>query len=97
MSNDLNQMFNFANDNKLDNISINDANIDIISLKHLLQGVEVSSQLSDKEYKILSNKYKIESDCYTTILCVKLLTVVEEEKRKENKSRMDTMASLMSI
>jgi len=53
--------------------------------------------LSDKEYKILSNKYKIESDCYTTILCVKLLTVVEEEKRKENKSRMDTMASLMSI
>lgn len=60
-------------------------------------GIDSTVILSDKEYKIISNKYKIEYDCYTTILCVKLLTVVEEEKRKENKSRMDTMASLMSI
>ncbi len=64
-------MFNFANDNKLDNISINDANIDIISLKHLLQGVEVSSQLSDKEYNNFIKLLPIDSNGNVSIGDVK--------------------------
>jgi len=53
--------------------------------------------LSDKEYKILSNKYKIESDCYTTILCVKLLSIIKEEEKKDSESRMKTMKAMMSL
>lgn len=51
--------------------------------------------LGDNEYKILSNKYKIESDCYTTILCVRSLEEVERERKTSFDSKINAMRGLL--
>jgi len=51
--------------------------------------------LDDNEYKILSNKYKIESDCYTTILCVRSLKEVEKERQASFDRKMNAMRGLL--
>ena len=36
--------------------------------------------LGNSDYKVIYNKYKIEADCYTTILLVKLVSEVKLKK-----------------
>jgi hypothetical protein len=51
--------------------------------------------LSDNEYKIISNKYKIESDCYTTILLVKSLVEVKREGDERNKKMLSNIRKML--
>jgi hypothetical protein len=52
--------------------------------------------LGDKEYKIMSNKYKIESDCYTTILLVKSIEEIERLRKKEGDDMRNRMSQMLS-
>ena len=51
--------------------------------------------LSNNDYKIISNKYKIESDCYTTILSVMLLSEIKRKEKESNIRRVNSMKGLL--
>jgi len=67
----------------------------VISIKKQRWTVHPSYSDSYREYKIMSNKYKIESDCYTTILCVKLLEEFKKEKEESEVSMRNRMTALL--
>lgn len=52
--------------------------------------------LFDEDYKIISTKFKMDTDCYTIIHLVESVNVIKEREDKEHKSQMERMSKMLS-